>query len=1398
ILGVVLFHLPDFRGTAGDIQSGLRTIWDDYLAPRDITDACGRLAARGWLRVFRIDNSWALLPPPTPATARVVLRHLASRRFLDASSTSRYYYTRTPIVALRRLLALLDARPFASSGDKPDLPEIWATAQNLLSFAPLSEPFSPALLASPDAPPALFRVLAAHRFHLAAPVGPLLDLWRDRLRSRPTFVRDSAPADFAEYAALCVFAGRPGHLDALPADLPEPAANYLAGCRALFAGDLPAAAKRLAAIDDLSPSPRSDYYLHIVCSLPASNLLSLLATAFAKPSKTRIPRLAARLSASAPSSSWLSIGALSFLRQFRRDHAHSLADLTDTVAAWEYRDSPEPTPYGEAGFIVDAMTSNLSRPAAERYAPTAFRLAATAAPAYPTLAAAWLSAFSWAFPSGIAPEAAALAESLTRAGAAWFRPWGVADNPWQQAVAALDKALPAAPKASAAKSAAVRRGSIVWQVCLCRAGGRWNRPAPLPGDAASCASIQAFFRAPRAPADGSGDAAVSLRVLLGGKYDSVFTDADRALVAALRAAPAPVGPGAAKRYPTPSTPDILLALCGFPAVSARFGDDDEAAPDTPSVSFVRRDLPLSVKSTPSGGMVLSVEPWCLGETSEIALRCVSVSEYAVIPVPRAAHAAFTVFTAFGDPKRGLLEFPKDALPALKPLLPRIAALAPLQGDLAAMGEAADLPRIPGDPATLVRLDCDPDAPSLAVTLHVRPLPGSPLLVLPGAGQPERLVPHKGRSAVLVRDLAAERKAADAVRAALAPFESWQSSPNEWLVDDFAQMLRALDALRALGPAVRLEWLSPRKLSVTAPQKKSWKISAVGGADFWFSVKGEVTLDDGTRATLSDLLDAYANRRGEFVPFGDSAYIRLSAALARRLEALSAAGHKKKDSLALPPAALPFLDAAFDPAADAEAGLSFPKALAQRAAEVRDAFAALVSVPPRLKATLRPYQVEGYTWLSRLAAAGFGACLADDMGLGKTVQIIALLLARAADGPSLVVAPASVCGNWRSELARFAPTLNPVMAWDAGPDDTAAALAAAKPGDVVIAGYGLLVSRADAFAARTWNGVVLDEAQAIKNEETKRARAARRLAARFRVVATGTPVENRLSDVWSLFEFLNPGLLGTPAEFARRFTADGRPAPALKRLLSPLILRRVKRDVLDDLPEKTEITLPVLLSPEERAGYETVRRRALDTLRGDAAQNRISILAELTRLRRYCCHPSLVLGPDSAVPAAKLEALLDLLASLRDNGHRALVFSQFTDFLAIVRKSLDEHSFSHLYLDGQTPSAERARLVDAFQRGEGDFFLVSLRAGGLGLNLTAANYVILLDPWWNPAVEQQAADRAHRIGQKRPVTVYRLVAADTVEERVLALHAEKNALSADLLSDASSPALTPALLLSLFR
>jgi SNF2 family DNA or RNA helicase len=317
--------------------------------------------------------------------------------------------------------------------------------------------------------------------------------------------------------------------------------------------------------------------------------------------------------------------------------------------------------------------------------------------------------------------------------------------------------------------------------------------------------------------------------------------------------------------------------------------------------------------------------------------------------------------------------------------------------------------------------------------------------------------------------------------------------------------------------------------------------------------------------------------------------------------------------------------------------------------------------------------------------------------------------------------------------------------------------------------------------------VLDEAQAIKNPSTQRAKTAMRLRSKMRVALTGTPVENHLGELWSIMSFLNPGLLGTSRSFEQRFARpiqrddDAHLADSLKRVVHPFILRRKKSDVLTELPEKTVVTLKIPSSPEERALYSALREQALTRLRdpGRPGEVRLRMLAELMRMRRAACHPSLVM-PEAGIQSSKLEAFEELVTELREEGHRALVFSQFVDHLQIVRKRLDELGVSYQYLDGSTPPAQRTESVRAFQGGAGDVFLISLRAGGFGLNLTAADYVIHMDPWWNPAVEDQASDRAHRIGQTRPVTIYRLVMEGSIEEKILALHDEKRELADRLL------------------
>jgi SNF2 family DNA or RNA helicase len=415
-----------------------------------------------------------------------------------------------------------------------------------------------------------------------------------------------------------------------------------------------------------------------------------------------------------------------------------------------------------------------------------------------------------------------------------------------------------------------------------------------------------------------------------------------------------------------------------------------------------------------------------------------------------------------------------------------------------------------------------------------------------------------------------------------------------------------------------------------------------------------------------------------------------------------------------------------------------------------------------------------------------------MGLGKTVQTLAVLLARAALGPALVVAPTSVCTNWLREAAQFAPDLQ-VHGYHGA--QRRELLGRLGPGRVLVTSYHLLVRDLELLQPKSFATLVLDEAQAVKNASAKRTRALRQLRAGFRVALSGTPIENHLEELWSLFSILSPGLLGSREEFRARFLTPGAtaapPARALARLLQPFLLRRTKDQVATELPPRTEILQTVALSPAERELYEDTRlaiaaqiqrqHDARATTGGASHDLRFAALAGLTRLRRLACHPRL-LDPTSPIGSSKLERFIELLEPVLEGDHRALVFSQFTSYLALVRELLDQRGIAHLYLDGSTPAAERQQRVDAFQGGAAPVFLISLRAGGTGLNLTAADYVFHLDPWWNPAVEDQATDRAHRIGQDRPVTVYRLVAQRTVEEQILELQRDKRDLASQLLDD----------------
>jgi superfamily II DNA or RNA helicase len=454
-------------------------------------------------------------------------------------------------------------------------------------------------------------------------------------------------------------------------------------------------------------------------------------------------------------------------------------------------------------------------------------------------------------------------------------------------------------------------------------------------------------------------------------------------------------------------------------------------------------------------------------------------------------------------------------------------------------------------------------------------------------------------------------------------------------------------------------------------------------------------------------------------------------------------------------------------------------------------------PPGLRGTLRPYQAEGVRWLDLLGELGLGACLADDMGLGKTIQVIGAILARRrrrAGEVNLVVAPTSLLANWSAEIERFAPELRVQVAHptlgEREPEDGK---------DVVLTSYGML-ARLPWLKERRWGMVVLDEAQHIKNPSSRQSKLARSLQGAARVVVTGTPVENRPEDLWSLFDFLNPGLLGSSREFGAFVRKGLRGEASLSKvrgLVRPYLLRRLKSDpaVAADLPDKTEVAAWCPLSKRQIALYQ----REVDALalaleeNQDEMRRRGAILAAMTRLKQLCDHPSLVLGDGAFEPehSGKLERLAVLADEIAQRQERVLVFTQFREMVAPLAAFLTRiFGVPGLTLDGSTPAPQRKRLVDAFQQDDGPpFFVLSLKAGGVGLTLTGASHVIHVDRWWNPAVEDQATDRAHRIGQRHHVLVHKMMCRGTLDERIDRMIREKKALARDLVGESALAALT---------
>lgn len=720
-----------------------------------------------------------------------------------------------------------------------------------------------------------------------------------------------------------------------------------------------------------------------------------------------------------------------------------------------------------------------------------------------------------------------------------------------------------------------------------------------------------------------------------------------------------------------------------------------------------------------------------------------------------------------------LSVPTSAKAQLIEAVSAIAPLLPIHSDIPEL--TGHLDREPADTRLYAHLL--PLAEGVRLQLLVRPLADGSWF-RPGQGAENLLGERDGKALQVCRDLAAERHALQQVLHSCPGLAYADSDGQEWQLDQPQHALQLLSELHALdGEQLHCIWPEGERMRIKArPGLTQLKLGLRQQGD-WFVLQGNITLDDGKVLQLKELMELLKASPGRFLRLNERDWLALDDSLRKRLDKLAHLTDRINDQgLRLSPLTSPLLASLAQEVGQFDADASWQTHL--------DKLQSLrhyqPQVPPTLQAELRDYQRDGFVWLARLAQWGVGACLADDMGLGKTVQTLALLLQRASLGPQLVVAPTSVTLNWQAESVRFAPGLNLRVY------QQQRSLSDLGPGDLVIVSYGLLQLDTAAFSEQHWASIVLDEAQAIKNAQTKRSQTVMALQADFRMVATGTPLENHLGELWNLFRFINPGLLGSQESFAARFATsieqgDVAARRALKALIQPFILRRLKSQVLAELPARTEITYKVPLSDEEAHQYEALRRQAVDNLsRLDPQQGKsMQVLAEITRLRRFCCHPSLVL-PGSTLQSSKLQAFTEIVSELLENRHKALVFSQFVDHLSIVRAWLDQQGIAYQYLDGATPAKERQNRVNAFQAGVGDIFLISLKAGGSGLNLTAADYVIHLDPWWNPAVEDQASDRAHRMGQQRPVTIYRLVTENSIEEQIVGLHGRKRDLADSLL------------------
>lgn len=810
----------------------------------------------------------------------------------------------------------------------------------------------------------------------------------------------------------------------------------------------------------------------------------------------------------------------------------------------------------------------------------------------------------------------------------------------------------------------------------------------------------------------------------------------------------------------------IVALINHPLV---FWED---APTT-RIEVVKGEPELLVKKSKNDQLTLQFSPE-LKENKAILLVKESPTRLKVIEITEEHRRIAGIL---GQQNR--LEVPSAAKERVLAAINAVSGLVTVHSDIG--GSVTNAEAVPAQSQPHIHLL--PAGVGLKVAILARPFAEGGPYYRPGTGGETVIAEIDGKRLQTTRNLPEETQRSQAAIAACPTLVRYSEEDGEWLIEDPQDCLELLLELQALGDTIVLEWPEGEKLRVSHQASlKNFQLNIQRQND-WFATSGELRVDDRLVLDMQQLLELLNQTSSRFIPLGDGQFLALTQEFRKRLDELRAFSEKQGHHLRVHPLAVLALEDWIDEVGDLKADKHW-KAHVHKLKDIQNWEPTL---PSTLQADLRDYQIDGFRWLARLAHWGVGACLADDMGLGKTLQALALILMRAPAGPTLIVAPTSVCLNWMSEAQRFAPTLN---VRQFGSSNRQKMLDNLQPFDMLVCSYGLLQQEdvAEMLAGVEWQTIVLDEAQSIKNVATKRSQAAMNLKGGFKLITTGTPIENHLGELWNLFRFINPGLLGSLEHFNQRFAVpieryqDKQARHHLRKLIQPFLLRRTKNQVLEELPSRTEILLHVDLSPEETAFYESLRRDAIAKLSNSdavAGAKHLQVLAEIMRLRRACCNTQLV-TPDLPLPSSKLHLFGEVLAELLDNRHKALVFSQFVDHLQIIRDYLDQHAIAYQYLDGSTPAAARKRRVDAFQAGEGDVFLISLKAGGTGLNLTAADYVIHMDPWWNPAVEDQASDRAHRLGQHRPVTIYRLVAKNTIEEKIVELHHRKRDLADSLL------------------